>query len=93
MFKISFQNSKGQKSYCKFLGVRSGSKVIKLFSCSTQLSLKFILLINVKMSTLVGILTFMSRINDWLWGFKPENFTEFGCFDITEQYKFHARLS
>ena len=23
MFKISFQNSKGQKSYCKFFGVRS----------------------------------------------------------------------
>ena len=23
LFQISFQNSKGQKSYCKFLGVRS----------------------------------------------------------------------
>ena len=23
IFQISFQNSKGQKSYCKFLGVRS----------------------------------------------------------------------
>ena len=34
-----------------------------LFSCSTQLRLKFILLINVKMPTIVGILTFMSRIN------------------------------
>ena len=76
----------------------SGSKVIKLFSCSTQLNTKFqllikikimtnkevscfkplrccihhankcldvvfITLINVKMSTTVGILTFMSRIN------------------------------
>ena len=64
-----------------------GSKVIKLFSCSTQLSTKFqlliklkyrqikkflalslsdvvfIMLINVKMPTVVGILTFMSRIN------------------------------
>ena len=29
-----------------------GSKVIKLFSCSTQLSQKFILLMNVKMSTI-----------------------------------------
>ena len=61
--------------------------VIKLFSCSTQLSMKLqllietqmletkiflaskhtdvvsILLINVKMPTIVGILTFMSRIN------------------------------
>ena len=35
-----------------------GSEVIKLFSCSTQLSTKFILLINIKMPTIVGILTF-----------------------------------
>ena len=40
-----------------------GPEVIKLFSCSTLLRLKFILLINVKMPTIVGILTFMSRIN------------------------------
>ena len=40
-----------------------GLKVIKLFSCSTQLSTKFILLINVKMPTIVGILTFISIIN------------------------------
>ena len=62
-------------------------EVIKLFSCSAQLSTKFqlllkakiltnkeasclspsdvvfFMLINVKMSTIVGILTFMSRIN------------------------------
>ena len=58
-------------------------EVIKLFSCSTQLSTKFqlliktkipkseevsqmwylSLLINVKMPTIVGILTFMNRIN------------------------------
>ena len=36
-----------------------GFEVIKLFSCSTQLSMKFSLLINVKMPTVVGILTFM----------------------------------
>ena len=35
----------------------------KLFSYSTQLNTKFILLINVKMPTLVGILTFISTIN------------------------------
>ena len=43
-----------------------GPEVIKLSSCSTQLSLKFILLINFKMPTNVGILTFISRINGWL---------------------------
>ena len=47
---------------------RSGSEVKKLFSCSTQLRLKFILFINVKMLTIVvGILTFMSRINSRFW--------------------------
>ena len=40
----------------------SGPKVIKVFPCSTQ-STKFILLINVKMPTIVGILTFISMIN------------------------------
>ena len=43
--------------------LRPGPEVIKLFSCSTQLRLKFILLKNVKMPTIVGILTFISRIN------------------------------
>ena len=37
----------------------SGPEVIKLFSWATQLSIKFFLLINVKMPTIVGILTFM----------------------------------
>ena len=36
----------------------------KTSSCSTQLSMQFILLINVKMpTTIVGIITFISRIN------------------------------
>ena len=40
-----------------------GPEVIKLYSCSTQLSMKFFLLINVKMPTNVGILTFTSGKN------------------------------
>ena len=43
-----------------------GPEVIKLFSCSTQLSIKFFLLINVKMPTIVGILIFMSGKNSIL---------------------------
>ena len=39
-----------------------GPGVINFFSCSTQLSMKFILFINVKMPTIVGILTFINRI-------------------------------
>ena len=42
---------------------QTGPEVIKLFLRSTQLSTKFILLINVKMQTIVGILTFISMIN------------------------------
>ena len=41
----------------------SGPEIIKLFSYSTQLSTNFILLINVKMLTIVGILTFINMIN------------------------------
>ena len=37
----------------------SGPEVIQLFSCSSQMSMKISLLINVKMPTIVGILTFM----------------------------------
>ena len=50
-----------------------GPEVIKLFSCSTQLSMKFFLLINVKMPTIVGILTFMSRTNSILDLSEPKN--------------------
>ena len=45
-------------AFAKKFGTRSGPEVIKLFSYSTQLSTKFILLINVKMPTIVDILTF-----------------------------------
>ena len=45
---------------------RFGPEVIKIFSCSTQLSMKFFLLVNVKMPTIVGILTFISRKNSVL---------------------------
>ena len=51
---------------------QSGPEIIKLFSCSTQLSMKFFLLINIKMPTIVGILTFMSRKNCILGLSEPE---------------------
>ena len=74
-----------------------GPEGIKLFSCSTQLRLKFILLINVKMPTIVGIfniiptivgiLTFISRINYCLTEFMSEFSTVFGYFSIYELLK------
>ena len=63
------------------------------FSCSTQLSLKFILFINVKMPTTVGILTFLSGIYYQFLRFEPEFSTNSDYFSIYEQLKFHAQLS
>ena len=71
----------------------TGPKVRKHFSCSTQLRLKFILLINVKMPTIVGILTFMSRINYQILSFEPEFSTIFDYYSIYQHCKFHAQLS
>ena len=47
-----------------FVQNSTGPEVIKLFSCSTQLSMKFSPHINVKMPTIVGILKVGS------WGFE-----------------------
>ena len=71
----------------------SGPKVMKNISCSTQLSMKFFLLINVKMPTIVGILTFKNKKNSIIGLSEPEN-AEF--LDILYTYahlKFHAQLS
>ena len=72
---------------------RSGPEVIKLFSCSTRLSTKFILLINVKMPTIVGILTFISMINTTCERLKTNNFSICRYFTFYEQLKFCAQLS
>ena len=58
-FKKSNQLSLPQQDDCKTIKdtnnhiTKSGSGVIKLFSCSTQLSMKFIVPINVKMPTIM----------------------------------------
>ena len=51
---------------------KTGSEVIKESLCSTHLSMKFFLLINVKMPTIVGILTFISRKNSILSLYEPD---------------------
>ena len=56
LFWSRFGTGKSAKSY-------PGPEVIKLLSCSTQLNIKFIMLINVKMPTNIGILIFVSMIN------------------------------
>ena len=57
-----------------------GPKVIEHFSCSTQLSMKIFVLINVEMPTIVGISTFMSRKNSILGLSEPEKMLNFLIF-------------
>ena len=66
---------------------------LELFLCSTQLNTKFILLINVKMPTIVGILTFISMINTAFERLKVRNFFICGYCSFYEQMKFCAHLS
>ena len=69
-----------------------GPVIIKLFSNSTQSSTKFILLINVKMPTIVGILTFIDMINTTSERLKARNFLICRYFSVYEQLKFRAQL-
>ena len=70
---------------------RSGHKVIKLFSCSTQLSMLLSLLIVIK----------IVRVNVvFMFNFKPSKLVIYMYlannswhFNIYEQDKFHAQLS
>ena len=61
---VSFLCEKTDVTLSNVMKVKTGPEVIKLFSCSTQLSMKFSPLINVKMPTIVGILTCMSGKNN-----------------------------
>ena len=70
-----------------------GSDIIKLFSCSTELSMKFFLLINVKMPIIVGILTSMPRKNSILGFSETEKCRISLYFHTYEQLKFYAQLS
>ena len=56
------------------ISARPGPEVIKLFSCSTQMSMKFFLLINVKMPTI------MNRKNSILGLYELENDEFLGNF-------------
>ena len=74
-------------------GQLPGLEVINLFSCSTQLRTKFIMLINIKMPTIVGILTFISMINTISQKLIAINFFICRYFSFYVQYKFRAQLS
>ena len=65
----------------------------KTFSYSSQLSMKSIMLITVKMPTIVGILTFRSMINTTSESSKARTNFIFHHFTFYEQLKFYAQLS
>ena len=74
---------------------KPGPEVIQLFPSSTQLSTKFVLLINVKMPTIVGILTFISRVNRTSERLKARHssYVDILVFmSFYEQLKFRAQL-
>ena len=73
--------------------LKPSPEVIKHFSCSTQIRMKFIMLINVKMPTMVGILTFMSMINTTSESLKARKVFIFQHVSFYDQLKFHAQWS
>ena len=82
--------------------LRSGSKVIIYFMLNStehefypliNVKVRTILLLNVKMPTIVGILTFMSRINTTSGSFKQVKIIIFQYFTFYKHLKFHAQLS
>ena len=69
-----FKNTTDENKAKLLLGKQTalGPEIIKLFSCSTQLSMKFFLLINVEMPAIVGISTFTGRKNSNLGLSEPK---------------------
>ena len=62
------------------------------FLCSTQLSMKLIMRVNVKMPTTVGILPFISMINTASEHLKARTIFIFQHFRFYEQLKFYAQI-
>ena len=72
----------------------TGSVVIKKNSCSNSAEHEiFFLLINVKMPTIVGVLTFMSWKNSIIGLFEHEKKAEFLDIFILITINFHVQLS
>ena len=72
---------------------QTGSEVIKLFSCSTQLSMKFQLLIKTEIPTNENVSCFKSLRCCIYHANKCKNANDCRHFNIYEQDKFHSQLS
>ena len=62
---------------------------MQLLLCLTQMSMKIILLINIKMPRIFDILTFISRINTTPESLKARKIFIFEHLSFYEQLKFH----
>ena len=82
-----------RKQYVKIVCLLLAPRLENFFPCSTKLSTKFILLINVKMPTIVGTLTFISTINTISERLQARNYFICQYFSFYEQLKFRAQLS
>ena len=67
--------------------------MLQTFSCSTQLSMNFIMFINVKMPTFVGILTFISIIKTSSENLRARNVSSFYHFSFYDQLKLEKSCS
>ena len=71
---------------------KPGREVIKLFSYSSQLSTKVVMLMNVKMPIIDGMLTFISKVNATSDRLKAITFFICRYFSFYKQLKFRAQL-
>ena len=74
-------------SLVKFQNI-PGPEVLKLYSCSARLSIKLIMLINVRMPTIVGILIFISMINKISESLKARKVSIFQHFSFMSSCNF-----
>ena len=80
-------------SYAIFKGVRTWPRGYKTFFMLNSAEHKIYPAHNVKMPTIVGILTFISRINKTFERLKASNFFICQYFSFYVQLKFPAQLS
>ena len=77
-----------RKSVLGFMTRSQGYKTFFMLNSTEHEIYPFIVLINVKMSTIVGILTFISRINTTSESLKARKVFIFQHFSLYEQLKF-----
>ena len=79
--------------YIFVIGAAPSPEVIKLFSCSTQLNMKFVLLINLKLLTIAMFFLLNIAEHENFSVNKYENANNSWHFHIYKQKKFHAQPS